>query len=171
MDEYDPNEPTPPQALRMSRVLWVGLMIPQVMFGIVVISLARKGQLSPTANLYPLLLYVSIGSLIVLTAVAYFVRNQIYKSNWQGDVVTPRGYVVANVILMVILEATSIIALIAAIVTGHAVPLLVVAGLSLLVQIVNFPTGSPMRPHGPRVGKAAQDQTARKDHNSHSTDS
>lgn len=145
----DPQEPTPAQALRMARVLWAGLLIAQGIFGVLVVWLVAAGQVPRVAGAYPLLMYVALGALVVLVPLAHFMRNQLYKSSWREHAVTPRGYVGGNLILMVLLEAASVIALLAVLVIGELMPTLLIAVAVLLVQLLNFPTGAPMRPREP----------------------
>jgi len=133
----------------MARVLWFGLVGAQVIVAGVVVYLISAGRAPAQGELYPALLFVSLGALVLLTPVAYFVRNQVYKANWRENAVTPRGYVTANVMLLAILESISFIALMAALVVGALVPTALIALVSLGVQAINFPNGTPMTPRTP----------------------
>ncbi|MFW6059986.1 MAG: hypothetical protein ACODAQ_07375 [Phycisphaeraceae bacterium] len=147
------EEPSPPQALRMARVLWSGLLGGQAVFAALVVWLVVAGQVPRTPNAYPMLMYVALGALAVLTPLAYFLRNQIYKASWREHAVSPRGYVGGNLILMVLLEAAGFIAFMAVLVIGALMPTVLIGAAALAVQFVNFPTGTPMRPRGPAIGE------------------
>ena len=141
----DAHDPTEAQALRMSRVLWFGLVAAQLAFGAAVVILTVGEFVPQNPRFYPLLLYVSAGALIVLVPSAHGARNALYKANWRGSAVTPRGYVVANVAMLALLETVSFIALLAALLIGAAWPTALLALISLGVQLANFPHGKPMR--------------------------
>lgn len=142
-------QPTPQQAVVLARVIWGALVAGQVAFAVMVlVGLPETAELGDP-SLYPELLYVSVAMLVVLTAAGYFGRMQVYKANWQGHAVTPRGYLMGNLLLFILLETVSIAALVAVVVTQKVMPTVVVAALSLLIQLVNFPVPGPMAPTRP----------------------
>lgn len=150
-DQPDPpHDPTPRQALLMSRVLWLGLVGAEVLFGIAVVMLVMRGVVPEHPAWYPALVYVGAGALVVLTPLAYFARNQLYKAHWRGRAVTPRGYVMGNLVWLVLLQGATLVNLLAVLVIGRVMPTLLLAVLALVVQIVNYPHGRPMHAEGER---------------------
>lgn len=133
----------------MSRVLWAGLIGAQCLFGLTVVVLILVKAVPHQPQWYPMLLYVSAVTLAGGTAMAYFARSQMYKANWRGQAVTPRGYVMGNVVLLVLLNTVTLVALLAVLMIGRVMPTLLIALLALLVQCANFPHGRPMQPRGP----------------------
>ena len=84
--------------------------------------------------------------LVTSVPVGYFIRGQIYKKNWEGDVVTPKGYMMGNIVLLAMCEAVSLCGLVATMI-GHVVWFAVPSLLAMAVQVVNFPLGGPMEPN------------------------
>ena len=102
------------------------------------------------------LVYAAFICLALATPVGYFIRNQTYKRHWQAGAVTPRGYVTGNLRLYACVDVASVLALLAASVDGSVR----LAGLPLFlaaaVIVLNYPTGAPMHPQPPRLGKPAE---------------
>ena len=147
-----PNVPPmtdPPQALRQTRLIWLILIVGQIGFGVVVLFLNSQRSTPPNADLYPMLFYVSVGVLVTSVMMGYFLRNQIYKANWQEHAITPKGYFMGNLLLMAALEGAAILALASILITGNILPTGTVALAALAMQAVNFPTGGPMQPSRP----------------------
>ena len=89
--------------------------------------------------------------LVLLTPPAYFIRNQIYKSHWQGNVITPAGYRRGNIIFFAMIDVIMFVAILGTLLSGLLVGLLAAAGAGV-VQVINYPSGGPMRPTPPRFG-------------------
>ncbi len=143
---------TPPQALRLARLGWGVLLLLQSLAAGLCVGFLGAAPVNEAAPVSPSLLFlIAVTSLVVLTPVGLFIRNQVYKAHWRGPAVTPRGYLKGNVLLFVLLEAVVLEALVFAMVAGPHPGLLLVAAGSLLVQVVNFPTGRPMQPRSPSL--------------------
>ncbi len=135
----------PKTALRTMRFLWFGLLSGPLSFLFVIVMIVSGSDQEP-AEIGMLLGYVAIGMLIVLTPIGYFIRGQIYKASWQGDVVTPKGYYVGNLILLSTLEGVALFGLVATMVHGALGLPLVPAVLAMAIQVINFPNGRAMHP-------------------------
>jgi len=93
----------------------------------------------------PVLGYVALAMLVVLTPLGYFIRNQLYKASWQGNVVKPWGYVIGNLTLLAMVEAVSFFGLIGTLVERSFASLpFVVSVIAMAIQVINFPHGRPM---------------------------
>lgn len=140
---------SPGQALLQTRLIWLILILGQIAFGVVVLFLNGQRNTPANADLYPVLLYVSIGVFVSSVMMGYFLRNQIYKANWQEHAITPKGYFTGNLLLMAMLEGAAILPMATILITGNVLPTGAVALAALAVQAVNFPTGGPMQPSQP----------------------
>lgn len=133
----------------MTRALWAGLVGVQVLFGITVVGMVLAEVVPAHPQWYPMLLYVSAIALAVLTPMGYFARAQMYKAHWRGGAVTPGGYLMGNLVLLVFLQSAGLVALLAVLMIGRVLPTLLLALLALAVQLANFPHGRPMEPRDP----------------------
>ncbi|MEO1236977.1 MAG: hypothetical protein AAFX76_09340 [Planctomycetota bacterium] len=97
-------------------------------------------------------LVVASGLLAVMVPAAYFVRNQIYKSHWEGDAVTPEGYLRGNFVFMAMLELPVLAGVAAIFLTASVWPTVVPVVAAAGAGLANFPTGEPMNPAAPRLG-------------------
>ncbi len=137
---------TPHKALMTIRLIWAALLAGQIMF-MVVIAVLQSINASPQADpqVAQVLFLVALAMLTTMIPVGYFIRNQVYKKNWQEDVVTPGGYVSGNILLLALCEGVALVGLVAVLIGGviwYAVPSLV----AMAVQVINFPHGRPMWP-------------------------
>ena len=138
----------PAQALKTMIVLWFALISGQVMFFVVIVFLKNTGggPASTSSDLPDLLHVISWIALAMAAPIGYFVRNQTYKANWQDEVVTPGGYITGNLLLLAMLEGAGMLALVGTFLADSLWPNALPALFAVLVQVINFPTGKPMRP-------------------------
>ena len=140
------------QALMTLRIIWAAMVFGQVVIAAVLMVLMLGMDQPLMASPHWLFVAIPAGMLAVAAPAGYFIRGQVYKANWQGQVVTPSGYSTGNIVLLAILESVAIIALVLMFVGGWPPWPGVIALLALVIQAVNFPTGAPMRPHPPGFG-------------------
>jgi len=136
----------PARALSTTIMLWGGLLSGQVTFVIVILVLKSGNRSNPSSDLAELLHVISWIALAAAVPMGYFIRNQTYKANWQGDVVTPGGYVTGNLLLLAMLEGAGMIALVGTLLADTIWPNLLPAILAMVAQAINFPNGKAMRP-------------------------
>jgi hypothetical protein len=145
MDRTPPFMVHAPAALRTLRVLWAAMLSGQLIFLFIIFFLWSTDRIEPIGSVAMVLFYVSLGLMGAVIPLAYFVRNQIYKRNWQADAVTPAGYAQGNLLLLVMLEGVSMFALVATLLNGRLWPTFLPAVICLAFQVINFPTGAPMQ--------------------------
>ncbi|WP_432798872.1 hypothetical protein [Poriferisphaera sp. WC338] len=87
--------------------------------------------------------------LAVLIPLGYFIRMQTYKKGWKSHRITPQAYVFANLLLLSLMLAVYLVAIIGAFLTSNHTITLIPAGIALVIQLVNFPTGAPMQMQPP----------------------
>lgn len=93
---------------------------------------------------------------VIAGAVALFIslytRNQIYKENWQGDVIQPAGYRRGNSSFVFYLTIGAMAILMISLMSNYPAPTLAAAPILLGLMAMNFPNGKPMLPAPPRIG-------------------
>jgi len=144
--------------LMVVRIIWGVLMLGQLGFGAVVWSLIQSGSIRDQyqPQLRSQMFAISVAVLIGCVGVGYFTRNQSYKKHWQAHAVTPPGFFQGNLILLVCLEGASFSSLCSIMMTGQVFPMILPAVVSLALQFVNFPSGSPMQPMLPDPAQRLQ---------------
>lgn len=136
-------------ALWRVRVIWAFLLLGQVALGAALLGVMLTRGGAPADDMHGYIALAALLLLLIVTPLAYFVRNQIYKANWQANTVTPRGYVSGNAVLLAMLETVGMVGLVMMFISAWPIVPGLAAALAMAVQAVNFPTGEPMRPHPP----------------------
>ena len=141
------------KALMTTRLVWVALLMGQVMFLFVIVFLwSSSGAFQPSSDTAWILFLVAVVMLVLAVPVGYVCRQQIYKRNWVGDVITPQGYLTGNVVLLALCEGVSMLGLVATLLNGSLWPMLVPSVIAMTVQGINFPNGRAMNPAQPVFG-------------------
>ncbi len=144
------TEQTTPQivarALLAARLLWGVILLSGLGLGIVA-AIMVGNQPSPPARVQTAqtLFYVTLVVLVVGLAAGYFTRMQMYKAHWKINHVAPAGYLTGNLVLWSICEAVMVLSMMTVILSGQFNMPAAPGGIALLVHIINFPTGGPMR--------------------------
>ena len=138
------------QQLTAIRLIWGAMILGELIFaGVVVFRPLLAQPLLGDSFASVVLLYAVWVALAVALPVGYFARNQIYKAHWREHTVTPTGYFKGNLVLLVLMDAVALFSLVTALLAGSFWPYGGPAILALLVQVLNYPTGKPLRPHPP----------------------
>jgi len=134
---------TPAQAIMAVRLIWTALLIGQMMFFAFALYISRNGGFAALpASTTSILFYVSIGLLVVVTPVAYFVRAKLLG----GDRPVPlEKYVPANVAFHGMLEGVSMVGLVVMLLSGSMMPAIIVPLIAVGVMVVNFPLGGELQ--------------------------
>jgi len=136
---------SPANALVGVRVIWGGLLLGPVALLVVVVAVGH-GSERDLGDLAMFLFGLEVAFLVVAAVVGGFARKQIYKRHWQADAITPRGYVLGNILLLTLLEAASLFGLVLTMLHGRLIPMVLPAMIAMGLHAVNFPTGGPMQP-------------------------
>lgn len=102
------------------------------------------------------LFWLDVALLAAAVFAGGFTRKQVYKRHWLGDAIMPRGYVIGNIVLLSMLVLASLVGLLLVMLHGRLMPMVVVPLVAMGFQILNFPTGTPMRPSCPLRGWRAE---------------
>jgi hypothetical protein len=86
--------------------------------------------------------------LAVLVPTAYIVRGIVYRMGRRDGVLSPAAYANGNIIFYAMCEAVGMFAIVGAFLNGGRGPHLIVAAAAMAVQVLNFPTGAPLRDAG-----------------------
>lgn len=135
--------------LMTMRVVWFALLCGQVIFGVIVLGhCSGRGVESYRRELvWPFGIAAAV-MLAVAVPAGLFVRMQIYKRHWRGDVISPKGYFTGNLVFLAMCEGVSLFGLATVMIMGYVDWSIVVSVIAVLIQLANFPTGAPMRsPH------------------------
>ncbi len=147
MTEQQPSpsqQPSPAAQLRVLRIIWAALLMGEVMFLIVATTVAASRE--PQREMTQLLFYLALGMLVVLAPVAYVIRLSTYARGRQPDGTIAGGaYATGNILFWAMFEGVGMFAIVGALLNGGRGPHLYVVAVALAIQVVNFPTGRPMR--------------------------
>lgn len=136
------------RSLFTTRIVWFALLMGQLLFaGVVLFS--NSTHTTPPSGGMEVMTYIVVGMFFLFVPTGYFLRMQIYKRHWQGDVVTHQGYYVGNLILWALCDGVALFGLVVTLVQREWGLAAVVSAAAMVVQLINFPTGAPMRPANP----------------------
>ncbi len=136
--------PTRTQVLLTARVVWGATLGSQIAVGASLPVLWRA--VSAVPEIAAPLTWITIVGTIMLLPVAFVLRTQIYKRHWQDQAITPKGYLIGNIVFFAVCESVGLFGLVITVLNGSAWPTLISTVAAVLVQGVNFPHGRPMSP-------------------------
>lgn len=139
------NGPSPEQALAVLRVLWGILLVGQLLLiGIAGMVMQNSTAQAMDKDLTFKLFGFNAGLLVFNIMLGTFLRSQIYKRCWRGDVVSPLGYFTANMVMLGLLEMVIFFGILISILDKSFMPSILPSAMAMLVYGVNFPHGGPM---------------------------
>ena len=146
LPSQEPAPLSPERTLTMIRVIWGLLFAGQAVLAIVAAIIIRTQPETPLgdASAIQLLTIVACVLLVTNTFMGVFVRNQVYKKNWQGQVVSPAGYFTGNLLMFAFVEGVVLLGLGLYILARSFGPGAVPTVLAMAIYAVNFPHGGPM---------------------------
>jgi len=154
MDTQNPKLP----ALAMTRLLWFAMLLGQVVFLIIIGVVLETGGADEEAGepMLPLTL-AAAAAVIIAAPMAFVMRGQIFKMNWQGDRVTERGFVTGNTVCLAILEGAAFFALVTCLINENLIPGALIAAVAMGAFVLAYPKASALEPHGPDLGARTGD--------------
>ena len=146
---------SPETTLKTLRIIWGALIWGQIVIGGVMwfIGSDDSTESAATESSWPILTVASLALLAICVPMAYFLRNQVYKSHWQSEAVTPAGYLKANMLFAMLLDAPAVLSAISTLFAGEAFPHLVPLITAVAIMLINFPHGRPMQSTSVRLGE------------------
>ncbi len=136
-------------ALLKLRLIWLMLLVGQLVFLALAMAMARQHTV-PAADPMVVrgILITAVALLVLGIPLGYFLRNQCYKRAWQGNRISPTGYMTGNILLLAMGEAVAILACLTILLGGPLGTGLAVLIPTWLIHAVNFPTGRAMEDAG-----------------------
>lgn len=128
-------------ALLLTRIIWAALLTGQL--GFMFFVLMGMSDID-AGKQTPLLGYIAIGLVIPFAAMAFFIRNQVYKAGWKENVILPNAYLIGNMLFLSVFEGLSFTSLILMQTHGSVSIGLIPSMLAMAIQVINFPHGKPM---------------------------
>lgn len=146
----------PKTALLNTRIIWGTLLMGQLIFLFVVLAMADKMEPmdQETARLFTIIV---CGTSVMSIGMGLFIRMQIYKKNWQGDCVSPSGYVGGNMIALASIEGMSLFSLVVVLLSGEVGMNLILPVIFLALFVLNFPNGKAMKSATPDFARKPSD--------------
>lgn len=142
-------------ALQRAKTYWLAAMIVVVPLPFVVLPMTGSGWLDVApGDAFPGGGRFTVMSLLFAAALAMlgmFARNQAYKSGWQGEIVTPAGYLRGNLYFFAALAVGAVGLAVAGVKVGYPAPSFAAAPVYFGLLILGRPNGKPMQPHPPTV--------------------
>jgi hypothetical protein len=142
---FGPNDPQ--KALLNLRIIWAVMQTSVIVFMFIVIAQQTAGSPhQPALQTMNVMIGMSWAMLATIVPVGYFVRMQVYKRSWQGDVIAPAGYTIGNLVLFACCHSVAFFALILVMLNGTLWPTIIPTVLAMAVMVINFPNGHAMHP-------------------------
>jgi len=140
------NMNDPKQVLMVNRTIWAAMVMGVVAFGAVVFFLSSGASEPPAAQSPSMLFYVACALVLTAIPAGIFVRGQIFKRSWEGNVIKPQAYTQGNIIAWTSCEAPALVALVAMLLGETVMPNLLPAVAALVMMVLMFPNGKAMLP-------------------------
>lgn len=151
----------PKQALLNLRIVWGVLLLGVITFMFVVIIILAGGNgPTPDPQASAIIFIVSLAMLATTVPIGYFVRMQVYKRSWRGEVISPAGYTVGNIIVLACCEGPAFFSLIVVMINGSFWPAIIPAVIAMAIMVINFPNGRAMFPPHTAAGFDDRDERA-----------
>jgi len=147
------SQQTPAQTLITIRIMWAAMLFGVVAFTCIAAVMGPiRGNIDSDPDLARLLFYISLAMLLAGVGVGIFLRGQIFKKGWEGDVIKPGAYFSGTLLAIAALEGPSLFGAVALMLSDQLLPAIVTPILGIVLIALCFPTGLPMRPHSPKLG-------------------
>ena len=140
---------SPAGILAVSRIIWAVSAGSMLMVGAVMVFMTLRTALPPpevsTGVESPMLLAAALMTAVALP-MSLFVRAQVFKRGWVGDVVTPQAYFTGNMIAWAICEGAAFFGFAAMATSCEIMPGLIAPAVALTFLLLLFPNGKAMMP-------------------------
>jgi hypothetical protein len=139
----DLKNATPKQALLTMRIIWGAMLMGEIAFLTVLMTVVLPARKDPP-NVQRVLVITSAIMLATVIPVAFFVRSAIFnRARTEGGI--PAGpYATGNIIFWAACEGTTFFALVAALLNGSLAPTVYFAAVAIAVQVTAFPSASKL---------------------------
>lgn len=128
--------------LMVLRIIWGALLMGQVVFMFIALTAGGQGQSGTDVKL---LERICAGMFVVIVPTAFVVRKIMYRVNSPEGNLTMAGYSTGNIVFWAMCEGVSFFGLVITFLSGKPGLAFAIAVAAMIVQIVNFPTGGPVK--------------------------
>jgi hypothetical protein len=128
--------------LMVLRIIWGAMLIGEVTFMFVALLIGPRMHATVDTTM---LARVAAGMFVLLLPAAFIVRKAMYRADPADGSVTMANYTAGNIIFWAMCEGVAFFGLVITMLAGKAGLGFAVAVAAMIVQIVNFPTGGPVR--------------------------
>ena len=140
----EPNQ-TPGQRLSALRIIWGALLIGQIIYLLITLSIS-KTMSPPPVGQPQLFLYIAVGMLAVLVPTGFALRAAIYRQGRRpGGLIAPANYATGNIIFWAMCEGVGFAAITFGLINRAEGGHLFVAVIAMAILLANFPSGGAMR--------------------------
>ena len=133
------------QAQARAWMVWAAQVMGLVTLATVLIALTVLGERDKETPEFPFFL-LSLGALFTALPAGLFIRGQVFKRHWVGEVVTPAGYLQGNLIAWACCEGVALMSLVFVLVSGELFPTVISAGVAGGLLLALWPNGRAMSP-------------------------
>ena len=141
--------PNPKQVLLTSRIIWGALFMGITTAAAVFAWLIQTNRFQSgegLRDLIPTLFYIGIGLTLLSIPLGLFIRGQIFKSGWVGDVVQPQKYLAGNIVAWGLCEGPCFFGLIVCLLANSFWPYAIPPAAAFLFLLLLWPNGRAMFP-------------------------
>lgn len=136
--------PTPELVRRNAKIVWAALNLGVLVFSVmqlVFVQVPRRNE--PDLPAFIFIPWIFMFSVIPM---GLFIRGQVFKRNWEGDVVLPKGYMTGNIIAWACCEGVAFISVIFGTYLAESIWTFIPGAISFLVLLLLYPNGKAMFP-------------------------
>jgi hypothetical protein len=146
----DPSETSTRGVLATLRIIWAAMLVGELVFLGVIFFLLRGGNAPPPAQAEStrMLFFISIFFLAGGVVAGFVLRSRLYNPRQADGSVAPGRYVTGNIIFLALCEGPAFFGLVVCMLSGHFLPAVAVPAVGMAIQLLNFPTGTPLEPTG-----------------------
>jgi hypothetical protein len=135
-----PGNTTPQKAMQVAWTIWGVMLGGLITLLVVFVAIGKPGEGEQIFDFFAPFVWIALA---VAFGVGSFVRNQVFKRHWVGDVVEPTGFITGNVIAWAMIEAPTMVALMFLFIDGIQ-PHIWAALVGIGLMAVQYPSGKPM---------------------------
>ena len=133
----------PVQVRTLVRVLWGAQLLALPGISLLVISRVQDG-LGEQAHLGGLLFSIGLIAMVVLPPLGLFLRGQVFKAGWEGQVAKPDSYLRGMLLAWFMCQVPAVLGVLAIFATGRAWPGAMLPAGSICAMALLWPNGRAM---------------------------
>jgi hypothetical protein len=139
MDQWNRRGPKP---LVTVRIIWGAMLMGELMFMVVVLSMISHGKAASAAE-WDSMRVMRLASVVLLAACVPmgFVLRRVTYGKYEAGRLDAGKYLTGNILLWAMCEGPCFLGLVVVMLTRRAWPMILVCAVAMGVQALTFPTG------------------------------